>query len=89
MYYGATSKAKRFSTTSERLNVALRPVSVSQGLPTDAVAHHAGQRALRAAFVGFFVDMFDMYLPIVVSGAGHVLLPTSDSEPGPEIDVVL
>ncbi len=25
----------------------------------------AGQRALRAAFMGFFVDMFDVYLPIV------------------------
>jgi MFS family permease len=31
-------------------------------------AADAGQRALRAAFIGFFVDMFDMYLPIVVLG---------------------
>ncbi len=28
----------------------------------------AGQRALRAAFMGFFVDMFDVYLPIVALG---------------------
>jgi MFS family permease len=33
-----------------------------------AAAHDAGPRALRAAFIGFFVDMFDMYLPIVVLG---------------------
>jgi MFS family permease len=48
--------------------VAFRPVSASHGLQADAVAHDAGRRALRAAFVGFFVDMFDMYLPIVVLG---------------------
>jgi MFS family permease len=28
----------------------------------------AGQRALRAAFVGFFVDMFDAYLPVIALG---------------------
>lgn len=28
----------------------------------------AGRRALRAAFMGFFVDMFDVYLPIVALG---------------------
>ncbi|MGH9736422.1 MAG: MFS transporter [Candidatus Acidiferrales bacterium] len=28
----------------------------------------AGKRALRAAFMGFFVDMFDVYLPIVTLG---------------------
>lgn len=28
----------------------------------------AGRRALRAAFMGFFVDMFDVYLPIVAMG---------------------
>ena len=48
--------------------MALRADSFSQGLQANAVAHAAGQRALRAAFVGFFVDMFDMYLPIVVLG---------------------
>ncbi len=31
-------------------------------------AHDEGRRALWAAFIGFFVDMFDMYLPIVVLG---------------------
>jgi hypothetical protein len=50
----------------KRLMVALRAASFSQGLQANTVAHAAGQRALRAAFVGFFVDMFDMYLPIVV-----------------------
>lgn len=28
----------------------------------------AGNRALRAAFIGFFVDMFDSYLPVVALG---------------------
>jgi hypothetical protein len=59
-------QSQRFSTTYKRLMVALRAASFSQGLQANTVAHAAGQRALRAAFVGFFVDMFDMYLPIVV-----------------------
>jgi MFS family permease len=37
-------------------------------LQADATANHAGQRALLAAFLGFFVDMFDVYLPIVALG---------------------
>jgi MFS family permease len=38
--------------------------SVAQG---QAEAHRrAGRRALFAAFLGFFVDMFDVYLPVVV-----------------------
>jgi MFS family permease len=53
---------------SFEVDVALRAVSVSHGLPAGAAAHQAGQRALRAAFIGFFVDMFDMYLPVVVLG---------------------
>ncbi len=48
--------------------MVLRAVSSSQSLQLDAAAHDAGPRALRAAFIGFFVDMFDMYLPIVVLG---------------------
>lgn len=32
----------------------------------------AGHRALRAAFLGFFVDMFDVYLPVVVLGPAMV-----------------
>ena len=48
--------------------MVLRAVSFSQSLQLDAAAHDAGPRALRAAFIGFFVDMFDMYLPIVVLG---------------------
>jgi MFS family permease len=34
----------------------------------DAAFRRAGRRALCAAFLGFFVDMFDVYLPIVVLG---------------------
>jgi MFS family permease len=37
-------------------------------LQLDAAAPDAGLRALRAAFIGFFVDMFDVYLPVVVLG---------------------
>ena len=43
-------------------------VSFGQVLQVDAAAHDAGQRALRAAFIGFFVDMFDVYLPVVALG---------------------
>jgi MFS family permease len=45
-----------------------RAVSLSQPMPLDASAHDSGQRALRAAFIGFFVDMFDVYLPVVALG---------------------
>ncbi len=48
--------------------MAQRVVSLSQGMQLDASAHGAGQRALRAAFIGFFVDMFDVYLPVVALG---------------------
>jgi MFS family permease len=41
---------------------------LSQVLQVDAAAHDAGQRALGAAFLGFFVDMFDVYLPVVALG---------------------
>jgi MFS family permease len=34
----------------------------------DAGFRRAGRRALGAAFLGFFVDMFDVYLPVVVLG---------------------
>ena len=53
---------------------------------SEVTAHKAGQRALRAAFIGFFVDMFDVYLPVIV---GHGLLSTGHPEPGLEIDAVL
>ncbi len=36
--------------------------------PSGTATREAGHRALRAAFVGFFVDMFDVYLPIVALG---------------------
>ncbi|HXU22001.1 MAG TPA: MFS transporter [Verrucomicrobiae bacterium] len=37
-------------------------------LRSESEKKKAGQRALRAAFMGFFVDMFDVYLPIVALG---------------------
>ena len=37
-------------------------------LRSESEKKKAGQRALRAAFMGFFVDMFDVYLPIVGLG---------------------
>jgi MFS family permease len=48
--------------------VAQVVVSLPQNLKIEAAAHDAGQRALRAAFIGFFVDMFDVYLPVVALG---------------------
>jgi MFS family permease len=43
--------------------------AIDKALQSDLRAAHviqlAGKRALRAAFVGFFVDMFDAYLPVV------------------------
>jgi len=36
--------------------------------PRRSFIKKAGRLALRAAFIGFFVDMFDVYLPIVVLG---------------------
>jgi MFS family permease len=48
--------------------VARGAVSLNQISPRDAAAHDAGLRALRAAFLGFFVDMFDVYLPVVALG---------------------
>jgi len=36
--------------------------------PRESFIKKAGRLALRAAFIGFFVDMFDVYLPIVVLG---------------------
>src|ERR1700751_3426188 len=43
------------------------PISPSQPAGAEAV-RTAGRRALRAAFLGFFVDMFDVYLPVVALG---------------------
>jgi MFS family permease len=41
---------------------------------------HAGRRALLAAFFGFFVDMFDVYLPVVaLAPAMGYFLPDSPS----------
>ena len=48
--------------------MAEQAISFSEGLHIEADVHHAGQRALRAAFIGFFVDMFDVYLPVVALG---------------------
>lgn len=40
----------------------------SATLHSESERAKAGQRALRAAFMGFFVDMFDVYLPVVTLG---------------------
>jgi MFS family permease len=43
-------------------------VSFGQVLQVDPGARDAGQRALWAAFIGFFVDIFDVYLPVIALG---------------------
>jgi MFS family permease len=48
--------------------VAQSAVPFTRALQFDAAEHHAGHRALGAAFLGFFVDMFDVYLPVVALG---------------------
>jgi MFS family permease len=48
--------------------VPLNPISDTQIADTDSGAKEAGQRTLWAAFFGFFVDMFDVYLPVVALG---------------------
>ena len=53
-----------------------------------SVIDKTGRLTLRAAFIGFFVDMFDVYLPIVALG-GHVLFSAGDAQPCFEIDPVL
>jgi MFS family permease len=51
--------------TVREVTVAETAVSFTPDLRADAVASHAARRALSAAFIGFCVDMFDVYLPIV------------------------
>jgi len=46
---------------------SLDPISQAELARHDARVS-AGRRALRAAFLGFFVDMFDVYLPVVALG---------------------
>jgi MFS family permease len=41
---------------------------ISEPLVTDSTLQHAARRAVFAAFIGFFVDMFDVYLPTVAMG---------------------
>ncbi len=67
----AAGSAPEFSDSRQHLGevvVADPAVSFGQVLQVDLAAHDAGQRALRAAFIGFFVDMFDVYLPVVALG---------------------
>jgi MFS family permease len=50
-----------------------KPARAPEAAFHDAAIHdpaflRAGRRALRAAFFAFFVDMFDVYLPVVVLG---------------------
>jgi hypothetical protein len=53
------------------------------------LAHNAGKRALRAAFVGFFVDMFDMYLTIVVLGPAMSYFQPEDLSPAVKSTLLL
>jgi MFS family permease len=46
--------------------------ALQSGAQSAHVVQLAGKRALRAAFVGFFVDMFDAYLPVVALGPAMV-----------------
>lgn len=57
-------------------------VSFGQVLQVDPAARDAGQRALRAAFVGFFVDMFDVYLPVVALGPAISYFEPATLSPG-------
>ncbi len=51
-------------------------------LPREAADFRlAGRRALRAAFLGFFVDMFDIYLPVVVLGPALVYFQPDSLSP--------
>jgi MFS family permease len=61
-------KARSAGQHLREVGLAQNAISLNRGLEVDAAAHDAGQRALRAAFVGFFVDMFDVYLPVVALG---------------------
>ena len=57
-------------------------VSFGQVLQVDPGARNAGQRALRAAFIGFFVDMFDVYLPVVALGPAISYFEPATLSPG-------
>ncbi len=46
---------------------ALNPILESD-IEASVAARQSGRRALWVAFIGFFVDMFDAYLPVVVLG---------------------
>lgn len=48
--------------------VALNQISEPQLSQPESAIRETGRRALLAAFFGFFVDMFDVYLPIVALG---------------------
>lgn len=48
--------------------VALNQISEPQLSQPESATRETGRRALLAAFFGFFVDMFDVYLPIVALG---------------------
>ena len=48
--------------------VALNRISESQISESGFATREAGRRALRAVFIGFLVDMFDVYLPVVALG---------------------
>ncbi len=55
------------ATTAERQQEALEP---------------RAKAAIRGAWVGFFVDMFDIYLPIVVLAPALIYFISPDLSPG-------
>jgi MFS family permease len=61
--------------------VAQSAVPFTRALQIDAAEHHAGHRALGAAFLGFFVDMFDVYLPVVALGPAMSYFQPADLSP--------
>ncbi len=50
-------------------------------LISGAAARRIGRRALRAAFIGFFVDMFDVYLPVIALGPAMVYFQPATLSP--------
>lgn len=48
---------------------------------SDATQARAGRRALRAAMFGFFVDMYDVYLPVIVLAPAIAYFSPADASP--------
>jgi MFS family permease len=50
------------------VTVSVAPLQHADAAPVSAERRRAGRRALWAAFLGFGVDMFDVYLPVLALG---------------------